>query len=120
MPRVLLDANLSPETAKFLRTLDISANSIQEQGLGRLSDEEIIAIGKKESRMIITFDYDFAELWYFKEWGTVGIIHLRTKLQTVEHVNPVLGNFLSNGIIEKESLQQSLIVLDESEYRVVR
>ncbi len=103
MPKVLLDANLSPETAQFLRTLDISVHSIQEQGLGRLPDRDIIVIGKKESRIIVTFDYDFAELWYFKEWGTIGIIHLRTKLQTVEHINPILGNFLTSGVIEKES-----------------
>ncbi len=42
MPRFLLDANLSPETAEYLRSLGYQAESIQEQGLGNLTDEQIV------------------------------------------------------------------------------
>ena len=44
MRKLLLDANISPETAQFLRTLKYSVKSIQEEGLGKLPDEEIVAI----------------------------------------------------------------------------
>ncbi len=42
MPKFLLDANLSPETAEYLRGLGYHAESIQEQGLGNLTDEQVV------------------------------------------------------------------------------
>lgn len=120
MLKLLLDANISPETAKYIRKKGYSVRSILEENSGNITDEDIILIAKKENRLIVTFDYDFAEIRYFKEWGSVGIIYLRTKIQTVEHVNSILGTFLAKGFIGKESLELSLIVLDVKGHRVLR
>lgn len=120
MLKYLLDANLSPETAKYLRKFDVSVRSIQEEQLGHLPDQEIISLAKKEDLIIVTFDYDFAHLWFFKEWGKIGVIHLRTRLQTVEYINEIVGNFMRSGVMEREQLARTLVVLDESGYRVER
>lgn len=39
--RFLLDANISPETAIFLRSLDFAAKSLIEEGLGGLEDAAV-------------------------------------------------------------------------------
>lgn len=120
MLKFLLDANLSPETAEAIRELGYNTRSIQEEGLGELSDEEIVELAKREKRIIITFDQDLADAWYFREHGKVGVILLRTHLQTVEHLESVLTPFIEAKVIEKEKLKKSLTVLSEAGHRIVR
>lgn len=48
MLKLLLDANLSPETAKFLRHQGFDVKSVQEEKLGKLTDEEIVKLAIKE------------------------------------------------------------------------
>lgn len=118
MLKLLLDANLSPETAEFLRLKDSDVKSIQEEKLGKLSDEKVIRLAIKEQRIVVTLDLDFGELWYFVFEGKVGIIVLRTKLQTVEWVNKVLGEFLEKEY--RSEMAKSLVVVSESGFRIVR
>ena len=116
--KFLLDANLSPLTAEFLRNLNFDATSILEQKLHYLSDEEVVKKAKREARIIITFDRDFADLWYFREKGKIGIIHVRTKNQTPENVNEILRRFIEN---PKPSinLNNKLTVVKETGFRIV-
>lgn len=51
-------------------------------------------------------DRDIAEAWYFKERGKVGVLFLRTRLQTVEHVNTVLAPFIEAKILSRKSLRR--------------
>ena len=113
-----MDANLSPLTAEFLRNLNFDAVSILEQKLHYLSDEEVVKKAKREARIIITFDRDFADLWYFREKGKIGIIHVRTKNQTPENVNEILRRFIEN---PKPSinLNNKLTVVKETGFRIV-
>lgn len=120
MLRFLLDANVSPEIALLFRELGYGAKSIQEECLGRLSDEEIIALAKREKRIIMTFDHDFAETWYFKERGKIGVLYLRTHFQTTEYVKGLLRSFIRSKILEKENLGKALVVLSEGGHRIVR
>lgn len=75
--RFLLDANLSPETADFLRSLVFDVKSLIEEGLGDLDDEEVIKITRRENRILVTFDLDFAEVHYFSSTRK----NLKKKLQ---------------------------------------
>lgn len=116
MLKLLLDANLSPETAKFFRRKGLNVKSIQEEKLGKLADKEIVELAIKEERIVVTLDLDFGELWYFVFKGKTGIIVLRTKFQTVEWVNKILEKFLKERF--KEGMEKSLIVLSESGFRI--
>ena len=94
--KFILDANLSPITSEFLRNLGFDTTSIIEEKLYYLSDEEVVKEAKNEGRMIVTFDQDFADLWYFREKGKLGIVRIRTKNQTPEHVNEILKKFFDD------------------------
>src|SRR3989344_2542575 len=104
MLKLLLDANLSPMTADFLRKLKLNVESLIEEGLYSLEDSEVVKFAKREKRVIVTFDYDFAEIWYFKKKGKIGVIHLRLKDQTVENVNVVLKDFFVKSKLENKKI----------------
>ena len=120
MIKFLLDANLSSETAEFIRNFNYDVKSILEENLGQISDEKVIKLAKKEKRIIITHDLDFGEIYHFKEEEKIGILVLRLKNQTVEVVNNILAKFLNKKVLEKRKLEKSLIIINEFSYRVYK
>ena len=120
MIKFLFDANLSPESAEFVRSLNYDTTSVLEENLGQISDEKVVKIAKKEKRIIITHDLDFGEIYHFKEEGKIGILVLRLKNQTVEATNDVLEKFLNKKVLEKRKLEKSLIIINEFSYRVYK
>ena len=117
-PRFLLDANLSPETAEFLRTtFGLDVVDLLTLGLSHLSDREIVEMAKRDERVVITFDLDFGKIYHRWERGRIGAIVLRLEDQTVESVNRVLGRFFAN-VVATVPLERSLVVLDEARVRI--
>jgi predicted nuclease of predicted toxin-antitoxin system len=57
----LADENISPESADHLEALGYACHSLRREGLWRLSDSEIVAMAKREGRIILTHDLDFGE-----------------------------------------------------------
>lgn len=93
MLKLLLNANLSPETASFLRKLGFDVKCLLEENLRIITDEEVVELAKREKRIILTFDLDFGEIYHLRERGQVGIIVLRLSDQTIESVNAALKKF---------------------------
>ena len=118
MPKFLLDANLSPITAEFLRNLGFDSTSILEEKLHYMTDEEIVEKAKKEKRIIITSDQDFADLWYYKEKGKIGIIRIRTKNQTPEHVEEILKKFFDNPKSSAD-ITGRLVIVKKTGFRII-
>lgn len=120
MIRLLLDANLSPITAGFLRKSGFDTKSITEDKLGYLKDLEVVKIARREKRLVVTFDLDFGEIYHARELGKVGIIVLRIRNQTPENINSVLGNFFDSYSDKIEKNRTSLIIIKEDNIRFVR
>ena len=114
----LADENISPETAEHLESMGYSCRSLCRDGPRRLSDQEIVALAKREKRIIITQDLDFGQIYYFAEKGRIGVIVLRLRCQTVEMVNNVLERFLRLNPLPVEKMYNSLVILTETTYRV--
>ena len=117
MLEFLLNANLSPETASFLRELGFDVKCLLEENLSAIPDEEVIEIAKKEDRVIVTFDLDFGQIYHFREKQKVGIVVLRLEDQTVESVNSVLQSFFANFKGQEDKIQKSLIIVEKGRYR---
>lgn len=119
MSKFLLDANLSPETRKYLvKKFKLDAIDLISKNKSSLSDEAVVKLAKREKRVIITFDLDFGEIYYFSERGKIGIIVLRIKDQTVESVNKTLDKFFHN-VANNINLENSLIIIDENKIRII-
>lgn len=120
MSKFLLDANLSPLTAAFLRRQGYDTKSITESKQGKLKDPQIVKLAKKEQRTVISFDLDFGEIYHQHASGEIGVIILRLKDQTVESVNPILNKFLTHHRSWLKKHPHSLIVIKAKSIRFIR
>lgn len=119
MVKLLLDANLSPKTREYLgKKFNFNVIDLITENKYGLTDEKIVKLAKKEKRVIITFDLDFGEIYYFSERGKIGIIVLRIQDQTVESVNKVLTKFFQKEA-KNIDLEKSLVVIDENKIRIL-
>jgi len=92
--KLLLDQNLSPTTALFLKDIGLEAYDIREKGLAGASDEDIYAHAVRENLVLVTFDLAFSRR-YISEKDPAGLILLRVHPQTTEILHPVLADFFS-------------------------
>lgn len=119
MSKFLLDANLSPETKIFLeKEFRFDVVSLLILNLGQLPDEKVVKIAQDQKRVIVTFDQDFGEMFYFKEAGNFGVIILKLENQTIESVNLTLKNFFNHHV--DINLENSLIIVEENKIRITR
>jgi predicted nuclease of predicted toxin-antitoxin system len=118
--RLLLDENLSPETATFLRSAyDADVSPLVSRPEAGADDDVVAELARKEKRVVVTFDLDFGEMCHFGAKGALGVIVLRLRDQTVESVNRVLGLFFDQPPDDID-LEHSLVVLRENSVRIVR
>lgn len=117
MTRLLLDANLSPETRHYLvATFDLDVIDLLSLGLGHLSDPEVADFAAQERREVITFDLDWGEIYHQRQ--RLGVIILCLTDQTVESVNRTLARFFRTSAHGIE-LEHSLVIVREQRTRVV-
>ncbi|MCR4314937.1 MAG: DUF5615 family PIN-like protein [Planctomycetes bacterium] len=91
--KLLLDENLSPETSEFLKNLGHDAETVRDAGMSGKDDEEIAVYAEKSGRIILTHNYDFADLTCAFPRTVPAIIRLRIKVQTEAIVHPILKRF---------------------------
>lgn len=120
MLRFLLNANISHETAEFLKSLGYDAKTVAQFGLERAEDIEIAKKAAKEKRILITLDLDFGEIFYFSIKEKIWIIVLKLRNQTVESVNKTLNWLLKTKILVKKKYQNTLVIIEEGKIRVRR
>jgi len=60
--KFLADMGISPRVITALRERGHEAIHLQEQGLGKMSDGDILAKARVEGRVLLTHDLDFGEL----------------------------------------------------------
>lgn len=119
MTPLLLDANLSPLSAHYLTSrFAFDVAHLRTLGLGELSDDEVVALARREGRTIVTFDLDFGDIYRRWERGRFGVILLRLDDQTSSAVNRVLDRFFRLEAANID-LVTSLVVLDGKRTRVV-
>jgi len=120
MLRFLLNANISHETAEFLNSLGYDAKTAAHFGLEKAEDEEIFDKAVKEKRIIITFDLDFGEIFYFSKECSESVIILKLKNQTVESVNKNLEWLLKSKILQRKEIKKGLIIVEEGRIKIRR
>ena len=118
MTKLLLDANLSPETRRYLtKTFAFDVIDLITENQAKLSVEDVVNLARKGKRIVVTFDLDFGEIYHFREKGNLGIIILRIEDRTVESVNKMLYRFFREEA-KHINLYKSLVVIEEKGIRV--
>ncbi len=68
--KFLADMGISPRVVSALRERGHEAIHLQEQGLGKMPDGDILAKARVEGRVLLTHDLDFGELLAASGGGT--------------------------------------------------
>jgi len=118
--KFLLDENISPRTAKFLKDLGHDVKVLDDFKMLGCENGEVVNIARKENRIIITLDLTFGYRFYFLNRGRIGILLLRVDDLTVENVNNVLKSFLELIQKEKKKIERSLVIVEEEGYRIIK
>ena len=108
--RFLLDMNLPPAMAEWLRSEGHDAVHVRELGAAGWSDREIFVRAAEEARIVVTFDLDFGEIVGLARATGSGVLLLRLRLAR----QPSLRERLRVAIGQTaEALQAGAIVLVE-------
>ena len=114
--KFLVDENVFPKITFHLRSLGHDVKSIQEEGLNRITDDEIVRLAKKEDRTIITFDKHFGNVLKYPPLNTAGIIHIRIHPPLLKDLLLAIDNLFKKYSLP--SFHGKLIVLSKTGYRI--
>ncbi len=113
--RLLVDENISPETARFLDEEGHDVELVRDKDLGA-RDTEVADIAREQNRSILTQDTDFGEIYYFSRPEDLTIIVVKPSKQSVESINDLLEKHLQ----KVDSETSGLYILTESGYRTLK
>lgn len=114
--RFKIDENLPVEAANLLRQAGYDVKTVAEQGLNGSPDSNVISVCRREKRVLITLDTDFADIRLYPPAQSSGLIVLRLQKQDKHHVIGILNRLLH--VISKEPLEERLWIVEETNIRV--
>ncbi len=114
--KLLLDMGLARRTALFLRDQGHDAVHLREQGLQRLTDEDIIAKARLEGRVILTHDLDFGRIIALSQSHIPSVVTLRLSSMRPDQVNRYLEHVLIRFADQLDA--GALITVSEERVRV--
>jgi uncharacterized protein (DUF433 family)/predicted nuclease of predicted toxin-antitoxin system len=88
--KLLADVGVSMTTVEALRSRGHDVKHLRDEGLHKLPDAQILDQARSESRAIIAFDLDFADLLAAGGQNGPSVVILRLADQTPASVNPRL------------------------------
>lgn len=104
--RFLLDMNLPPQLAAWLRRQGHDAVHVIEEGFGTSSDHEILMRAAAERRIVISFDLDFGDILAAAHHSGAGVLLLRLRSARQAHIRQRVqiaiaqaGNAMEEGAI---------------------
>ena len=108
--RFLLDMNLPPAMADWLRSEGHDAIHVLGAGYGDMPDREIFDRAVENSRILVTFDLDFGEIVGLAEPAGCGVVLLRLRSARQAHLRERLRVAIAEA---GEAMQAGAIILVE-------
>ncbi len=108
--RFLLDMNLSPAMADWLRQEGHDAVHARDIGLATLPDRDLFARAVAEERILITFDLDFGDIAGAAGGAGPGVLLLRLRSPRQAHMRQRVQTAIS---LAAEALVAGAVVLVE-------
>jgi predicted nuclease of predicted toxin-antitoxin system len=116
--RFLADMGISPVTVRALRQEGYDAVHLQEEGLERLPDADILEKARQEERIVLTCDLDFAELLAVGTEALPSVIIFRLQNYTPAYVTPKLLEALAG--YSRELTSGAILTVEDTRYRLRR
>ena len=116
MVRFITDENLPAEVCGLLKMAGHDACSVLEQNHAGCPDEQIASLCKKEDRIFITLDLDFANSLAYPPVHFPGLIVIRTEKHSTLHVLRLMKRIIK--ALAKDELNKQLWIVEENHIRV--
>ncbi len=114
--KFLADMGISPKSIIFLRDLGFEAFHLNDFGLGKLADSEILSKANQENFIVLTHDLDFGDLLAASGDKLPSVIIFRLRNMKAININGRLRTILS---LYRENLERgSIISVSERSIRV--
>ena len=115
-PRFKLDENLPRDAELLLRAAGHDVETVLSEGFGGAPDPPIVDACRREGRILVTLDLDFADIRLYPPSSTPGVWALRPHLQSA----PVIVSLLRRAmqLLESEQTERTLWVIDDNRVRI--
>jgi predicted nuclease of predicted toxin-antitoxin system len=117
MNQFLIDENLSPLIASYLKILGYRAKTVPELNLKGKTDQEIIEFSKKNGWIIITGDQEFG-LFFYENFGEISIIVLKSLKQSVSSFKALINFLHKKKILKRINPKGWLVIVASRKIRV--
>jgi predicted nuclease of predicted toxin-antitoxin system len=84
--KLKIDENLPEEAAFAFREFGFDVETVADEDLSGTDDKTLTQHTKAESRVLVTLDLDFANVWVYPPNEHAGIIVMRLKVQDKETI----------------------------------
>ncbi|HJU15945.1 MAG TPA: DUF5615 family PIN-like protein [Stellaceae bacterium] len=108
--RFLLDMNMPPAMAEWLRSEGHDAIHVSDAGYGNLPDHQIFDRAAEDGRILVTFDLDFGEIIGLTNRPGPGVVLLRLRFAHQPHLRERLRTAIG---ASGDALQMGAIVIVE-------
>lgn len=114
--RFKLDENLPVQVANILSEYGHDASTVYAERLAGATDSTLAAICIIEARILVALDLDFSDIRQYPPSEYPGLIVLRLKEQSAEHVERVCHRLVS--VLAREEVANRLWIVDEQRVRI--
>ena len=91
---------------------------MQDKGLSRAKDSEILRIARSEGRIVLTMDLDFGALLAADKEHLPSVIIFRLEYNQPQNVNSLLKHYLKK--VKEDLLAGAIVIFEESRVRIRR
>jgi predicted nuclease of predicted toxin-antitoxin system len=118
MIRFLADENVPSAVVRFLKDKGFDLKEVRGAGIAGESDDAVIALARKEERVLLTFDRHFANILAYPPSSHHGIIRIRIHPPLIDHILQALDELIKK--LDLNTIRGCLIVLEREGFRVRR
>jgi predicted nuclease of predicted toxin-antitoxin system len=111
-----IDENLPGEIVDLLVAAGHDAVSVWQQGLSGATDTQVASVCLAEGRVLVTLDVDFADPRAYPPAGLPGIVVLRLRSQSRNHVVESVRRIVTH--LTREATAGRLWIVSEHQIRI--
>lgn len=114
--RFKLDENLPGDASALLRKAGHDVQTVLEEHLGGGVDPQVLNACRNETRVLVTFDLDFADIRLYPPASHPGIWVLRPVSQSIANTISLLRGALT--LLETETPRNRLWIIEHGRVRI--
>lgn len=111
-----IDENLPAEFAELLSAAHHDAVTVVSQRLQGKEDSVIMEACRREGRILVTLDIDFADIRAYPPSQHLGLMVLRVARQDKQHLIEVFRRAIP--VLKRETIDRRLWIIEETRIRI--